>query len=76
MEPIVFVNSGLTGVGAEQHGQPGYGSGVIFPPVADVADPGREIGYGDQFIAQPGEIGNEAHMHHSSLAFSTGDRLW
>ncbi len=50
---------------------------VIFAFAADVAHPGREIGYGDQFAVQPGEIRDGSLVHLPDIALATGDHtLW
>jgi hypothetical protein len=50
----------LARVGIEDHGQPGNGAFVEFPFAAHITDPGREVWHHDQFLSQPGEIGNMA----------------
>ena len=47
---------GFTGSRTEEHGQPRDGALVIIAFAAHVTDPGREVGYHDQFLSQLGEI--------------------
>ncbi len=49
----------------EDHGQDRDGVFVIFPSPAHVTNPGWEIWNGDKLLAQPGEIGNIAHVHNA-----------
>ena len=49
-----------------------HGFVVIFALAADVADPGGEIGDGDQFIVQPGEIRDSGLMHLPDIALTAG----
>lgn len=41
---------------------------IVFTSAADIADPGGEIGYGDQFIHEPGKIGDARGLHVTRLA--------
>ena len=45
---------------------------IAIAAPADITYPGRKIGDGDQFITQPGEIGDVIAMHVPGLAF----RAW
>jgi hypothetical protein len=61
---------GLSRIRVEQHGQPGNGAFIKLPFTAHVTNPGWEIGNHDQFLSQPGEIGDVSQMHHASRAFT------
>ena len=65
----------MSGIGAEQHAQPGDGTFIVFTFPAHVTDPGGEVWDGDQFPAQPGEVGDVAHVHDSGWAFITWNRF-
>gem|GEM_PF-3262737 len=51
------------GFGVQQGGQPDACLLIIITPSAHIADPGREIRHADQFIAQPGEVGDVFQVH-------------
>lgn len=53
----------LPGIRAEEHCQPGDGLLIVFAPATHIADPGGEVWDGDQFLSEPGEVGNMAQMH-------------
>lgn len=42
---------------------------VVLAPPADIADPGRKIRHGDEFIVQPGIVGYKLTTHLAGLAF-------
>ena len=65
----------LSGIRVEQHGQPGNGAFVKLSFTAHVTDPGGEVGDHDQFLSQPGEIGDVPQMGHASGAFTAGKRM-
>jgi hypothetical protein len=44
---------------------------VVFAPAAYIAYPGREVGYRDELVDQPGEIGNPDRVHMTCLASRT-----
>src|SRR5690349_21477516 len=46
---------------------------IIFSAPAYIADPGGEVGHGNELIPQPCEIGQKAAVHLACLAFITGD---
>ncbi len=58
---------------AEQQRQLVDGFQVIFALAANVADPGREIGNGDQLFFHPGEIRNMRLVHLPDIAFTARD---
>ena len=62
-------------VRAQEHGQPRDRFLVIFPASANIADPGGEVGNGDELVIQPRKIGDEFKAHHTGLAFTTGDQF-
>ena len=62
---------GFSGVGVEQHGDPGDGLLVVFAFATHVTYPGREVCYGDQFLSQPGEISDMPQMHYTRGALTT-----
>ncbi len=62
---------GLSGVGVEQHGDPGDCLLVVFAFAAHVTYPGREVCDGDQFLSQPGEIRDVPQMHYTRGALTT-----
>ena len=49
---------GLSRIRVEKYGQPGDGAFIKLPLATHIADPGGEVGYHDQFLPQPGEIGD------------------
>ncbi len=61
---------GLARIGAQEHGQPGDGAFIVFTPAAYVADPGGEVRHGDQFSAEPGEVGDVTEVHDPGGAFA------
>lgn len=65
---------GMSGIRAEQHAQPRDRAFIIFALSAHIADPGWEVWNGDQFLAQPGEIGDMTHVHDPGRAFITWNR--
>ena len=65
------VARGLSRIWVEQHRQPGNGPFVKFPFAAHITDPGRKVGNHNQFLSQPGEIGDMPNVHHASRAFTT-----
>src|SRR3990170_4871773 len=75
MKRSAFFARRLTRVGAEQHGQPRDGFFVIFAFAAHIADPGWEMWHGDQFVAQPGKVRDQAGMHDAGGAFVAWYRL-
>src|SRR5574342_690826 len=60
--------------GVEKHAQPGDGPFVIFAFPTNIADPGRKVRNHDEFIPQPGEVGDVTHMHDARRAFIAGQR--
>ena len=58
----------LPGIRAEEHCQPGDGLLIVFAPATHVADPGGEVGDGDEFLVQPGEVGDKAQVHEAGGA--------
>jgi len=65
-----------SGVGVEEHGQPGDGAFIVFPFAAHVTDPGGEIWHSDQFLSQPGEVGDVPEMHYTRGTFIAGRGIW
>ena len=59
----------FSGIGTEEHGQPGDGAFIVFTLPAHVAYPGWEVWDGDQFLAQPGEVGDVPQVHIPCRAF-------
>lgn len=57
------------GIGTEEHGQPGDGLLIVFPLPAHIAHPGWEVGDGDQFLPEPGEVGNVTQVHDPCRTF-------
>ena len=45
--------------------------GIIFSSAAYITNPGRKVGNGNQFIAQPRKIGDVIAMHLPGLTFVT-----
>ena len=45
---------------------------IILTPPAYITYPGREVGYGDELIHQPGEISDPHGFHMACLADVTG----
>ena len=71
----VFMPGRFACVWAQKHGQPRDGFLVIFTAPANIADPGGEVGNGDEFVVQPREISDEFQTHHTGLAFATGNQF-
>jgi len=49
--------------------QPRNSPGIKFSAPAHIANPGREIGYSDQFLIQPSKICHRFHAHHTRQTF-------
>ncbi len=61
---------GLSRFRAEEHRQPRNGALIVFAPAAQVADPGGEVRHSDEFLAEPGEIGDVAQVHNARRTFT------
>jgi len=59
-------------VRAEEHCQPRDGAFIVFAFAAHVANPGGEIGNGDEFLSEPGEVGDVPHVHDARGTFMAG----
>ena len=60
---------GAACVGAQDQAELVEGAGIIFPPPANIANPGREVRYGDQLVCQPGEVGDILQVHLTRRTF-------
>jgi hypothetical protein len=65
----------LSRIWVEDHRQPGDGTLIKLPFAAHVTNPGREVRNHDQFLSQPGEIGDVSQMHHSGRTFTARERI-
>jgi hypothetical protein len=61
------------GAWVQERIEPVDGARVVLAPPAYVTNPGRKIGYGDQFLVKPGEIRQVLQPQHACPAFQAKD---
>jgi hypothetical protein len=59
----------LTRIWIQERAEPGQRLLVVIPATADIADPSGEVRHEDEFLTQPGKVGNETQAHDASLTF-------